>query len=128
MPNKLRRPCTFPGCPLLTDDGKCDEHKRLAWREDARLHPDRAPYRKTERWKRFMGYMKARNWRCQWLSPHTGEQCAFIATIGHHLVSPKDDESLTYEETNIVMVCSRHHPNTSGHDGISKYVPTIVGD
>lgn len=28
MPQKLKRPCNKPGCPELTNNGYCDEHKK----------------------------------------------------------------------------------------------------
>lgn len=31
MPNKPKRPCSFPGCPCLTKDGRCEKHKIKAW-------------------------------------------------------------------------------------------------
>ena len=33
MPRKSKRPCSHPGCPNLTEDKYCEEHKSL--------HPDR---------------------------------------------------------------------------------------
>ena len=29
MPRKPRKPCRYPGCPNLTDESYCPEHKRL---------------------------------------------------------------------------------------------------
>ena len=29
MPNKPKRPCSYPGCPRLVDGQYCEEHKRL---------------------------------------------------------------------------------------------------
>jgi 5-methylcytosine-specific restriction enzyme A len=34
MPNKPLRPCNKPGCPALTKDGYCEEHKHLANERD----------------------------------------------------------------------------------------------
>lgn len=28
MPRKPKRPCSYPGCPELTDDSYCNKHKR----------------------------------------------------------------------------------------------------
>ncbi|MCI2205152.1 MAG: HNH endonuclease [Oscillospiraceae bacterium] len=30
MPRKPKRPCSYPGCPNLTDGQYCEEHQRLA--------------------------------------------------------------------------------------------------
>ena len=29
MPRKPKSPCSYPGCPKLTDDRYCEKHKRL---------------------------------------------------------------------------------------------------
>ncbi|MDW7685227.1 MAG: HNH endonuclease [Bacillota bacterium] len=29
MPRKPKRPCSYPGCPELTDDWYCEQHQRL---------------------------------------------------------------------------------------------------
>ena len=29
MPNKPKKPCTFPGCPNLSDDRYCPQHQSL---------------------------------------------------------------------------------------------------
>lgn len=29
MPRKPKKPCAYPGCPRLTDDVYCEEHKKL---------------------------------------------------------------------------------------------------
>lgn len=31
MPSKPRRPCSYPGCGILTVNGRCDKHKREPW-------------------------------------------------------------------------------------------------
>lgn len=31
MGNKPLKPCSYPGCPALTHDGRCEKHKREAW-------------------------------------------------------------------------------------------------
>jgi 5-methylcytosine-specific restriction protein A len=30
-PYKPKKPCSYPGCPALTDGGRCELHKRKAW-------------------------------------------------------------------------------------------------
>lgn len=29
MPRKPKRPCSYPGCPMLTEGRFCDEHERM---------------------------------------------------------------------------------------------------
>ena len=48
MPRKSKRPCSHPGCPNLTEDKYCEEHKSL--------HPDRPSAAKRgygSKWQRL---------------------------------------------------------------------------
>lgn len=40
MPRKPKRPCSYPGCPRLTDGQYCEEHRRLREREYNRYGRD----------------------------------------------------------------------------------------
>jgi 5-methylcytosine-specific restriction protein A len=42
MPLKPKRPCSYPGCPALTGDRFCAEHKKLRARNYERYNRDRA--------------------------------------------------------------------------------------
>ena len=42
MPRKPKRPCSFPGCPKLTDGRFCEEHEK---QENRR-------YEKYDRWQK----------------------------------------------------------------------------
>ena len=33
MPHKFKKPCAYPGCPNLTDETYCPEHKQLREKE-----------------------------------------------------------------------------------------------
>ena len=51
MPKKPKRPCSFPGCPKLTDGRFCEEHEKL---ENKRYEKDPAVRRRYGRaWKRI---------------------------------------------------------------------------
>lgn len=34
MPVKPKKPCSYPGCPKLTDGGRCEKHKKQQRRAD----------------------------------------------------------------------------------------------
>jgi hypothetical protein len=127
MPYKAKSACSVPGCAVLSDGGRCEEHSKQAKREEVKRNYGRAPYRNTARWKRLRLWFFKRNWQCQRILPN-GEQCPYLARILHHIVSPEADESLTYEVTNLLGVCEEHHPNTSGEQDTSRYVPTVTED
>ena len=53
MPYKPKKPCSYPGCPKLTDDLYCEEHKKLMDRNYNKYERDKVSqrfYQSTE-WK-----------------------------------------------------------------------------
>lgn len=54
MPNKPKRPCSYPGCPQLTNGRYCDEHKKLADKQYNKYKRDPATRKRYGRsWKRI---------------------------------------------------------------------------
>ena len=53
MPKKPKRPCSYPGCPKLTDGRFCEEHQKLENQRYEKYDRDPATKRKYGRaWKR----------------------------------------------------------------------------
>ena len=76
-------------------------------------------------WDNFRKVMRANgNIFCQRIED--GIRCERPATVGHHLVSPRDDRSLVYNHNNVVMVCAHHHPREAGDSPDNEYVPTLM--
>src|SRR5580704_4427165 len=132
MPLKARKPCRKQGCiNLVGDEGYCERHIRHNSRTESQRIYDynrnrddetRKMYQ-TKGWRTFRTYMLCRNPLCQFISDITG-QCMEFAVEVHHLRSPKEYPEGFTEAENVVCVCKRHHPKTTGHDGKSRYVPT----
>ena len=61
MPKKPKRPCSYPGCPELTDDIYCESHKSLINRNYNKYERDSASNKRYGRaWKRIRDrYIKA---------------------------------------------------------------------
>lgn len=54
MPRKPKRPCSYPGCPKLTDGRFCEEHTKLENKRYEKYSRDPAVRRKYGRaWKRI---------------------------------------------------------------------------
>ena len=54
MPKKPKRPCSFPGCPKLTDGRFCEEHEKLENKRYEKYDRDPAVRRRYDRaWKRI---------------------------------------------------------------------------
>lgn len=61
MPRKPKRPCSYPGCPKLTDGRFCEEHEKLEAKRYEKYDRDPATKRRYGRaWKRIRDrYMHA---------------------------------------------------------------------
>ena len=54
MPKRPKRPCSYPGCPNLTDKRFCPEHEKLEAQRYERYDRDPATKRRYGRaWKRI---------------------------------------------------------------------------
>ena len=54
MPNKPKRPCSYPGCPRLTNGRFCEEHARLEAKRYEKYDRDPAVRRRYGRtWRRI---------------------------------------------------------------------------
>ena len=54
MPRKPKSPCSYPGCPKLTDDRYCEKHKRLTNKNYNKYQRDPKSNKRYGRaWKRI---------------------------------------------------------------------------
>ena len=110
MPRKPKRPCSYPGCPNLTEERYCEEHKKLANRQYDRYSRDKAArklYASSE-WKRI---------RARFLAAHPlCEQCRkegrlTKATEVHHILPLR--RGGTHDESNLMALCKPCHSRIS---------------
>jgi len=59
-------------------------------------------------WRKFKAFVLGLNPQCQRLIGD--EQCHALATVVHHLISPRVNMSLFLDWRNVVCVCAPHHP------------------
>ena len=111
MPRKPKRPCAFPGCPNLSDDQYCEQHRRLARRQYDRY--ERAPHTASKygrAWHRIRARYVATHPLC--------EQCLKEGRITpvaevHHIVPIS--KGGTHAEDNLMSLCQSCH-NKIHHD------------
>ena len=109
MPRKPKRPCAYQGCPKLTDERYCDEHKKL----EAKMY-DR--YRRSPEHRKRYGY-QWRKIRRAFLSEHPFcEMCRkderlTIATEVHHILPLSHGGS--NEKENLMPLCKSCHSKIS---------------
>ena len=108
--NIFPTPCSAVGCPNLTHERFCDEHKHLADRY--RQSASRRGY--DAKWRRY---------RKAYLSQHVlCEECkkqgrTTLATVVDHIIPHKGDQQLFWDASNHQALCeSCHNRKTASHD------------
>lgn len=99
----IKHKCKHLPCYTLLDEaGYCDKHKHLAPQPFKNAdNPNEALY-SSYRWKQL---------RARLLN---GARCSVIGCCEHkltlhHVIPPRGNEDLFYDEGNIVILCSKHH-------------------
>ncbi|MCY8380123.1 HNH endonuclease signature motif containing protein [Bacillus haynesii] len=112
--NKPLKPCNEPGCPTLTREGYCEQHKRTK--------PTYDQYRESAARR---GYdSKWRKARQSYLSKHPfcvscmKEGRRVPATVVDHITPHKGDKKLFWDSSNWQPLCAPcHNRKTAKEDG-----------
>ena len=105
MPRKPKRPCSYPGCPNLTDGQYCEQHRKYARQQYDRY--ERAPHTASKygrAWHRIRARYVAAHPLC--------EQCLKEGRITpveevHHIVPIS--KGGTHAEDNLMSLCQSCH-------------------
>lgn len=114
VPRKPLKPCKHPGCPNLTEDKYCDEHKPL--------HPDRPSAARrgySSKWQRVSRtYLHSHPLCVKCL-----EQGRYVqATVVDHIIPHRGDRLLMWSESNWQALCKPcHDKKTWTEDKNPKY-------
>ena len=113
MPKKPKRPCSYPGCPKLTDGRFCDEHAKEEAKRYERYDRDPAVRRRYGRaWKRI---------RDRFISAHPlCEECKKQGKLTpaqevHHILPIS--RGGTHAENNLMALCKSCHSEITARDG-----------
>lgn len=101
MPRKPKRPCSHLGCPNLTEDRYCDEHKTM--------HSDRPSASKRgygSKWQRISKIYLRRNPMCV-KCMHNGRFNP--ATVVDHIIPHRNRPELMWDESNFQALCKSCH-------------------
>ena len=113
MPRKPKRPCSYPGCPKLTDGRFCEEHQRLENRRYEKYSRDPVAKRRYGRaWKRIRDrYMNAHPLceRCQ-------RDGRLVKAEQVHHIKPLA-EGGDHSENNLMSLCSSCHAKIHAERG-----------
>lgn len=113
MPRFPKHPCSYPGCPNLTDDRYCDKHKSLMVNSYERYGRDKTTKRKYgHSWSKI---------RKAYVSVHPFcEECfkkGIIVPVDevHHILPLAEGGS--HNEDNLISLCKKCHAKIHGERG-----------
>lgn len=113
MPRKPKRPCSYPGCPALSDGRYCEKHQKTV---DAHYNKYQ---RDPETNKRYGGtWQRIRAW---YIAEHP--LCAVCAKEGritpaqevHHIVPLR--QGGTHDPDNLMSLCTACHSRITATEG-----------
>lgn len=114
-PRKPRKPCSFRGCPELTEGRYCENYQKQV---DSEYNKTSRPFKhlyNTSRWKKL---------RKQFLQEHPlCVECKFkgaikAAIVVDHIEAHKGDEGLFWNQSNWQPLCKEcHDRKTAKEDG-----------
>ena len=113
MPKRPKKPCGFPGCPLLTHNRYCEEHTRVM---NTRYNKYERPYTSSERYG--SEWRKIRN---RFIKEHPlCEECLKQDRLTpskevHHIVPLKNGG--TNREDNLMALCKSCHSKITAEMG-----------
>ena len=113
MPSKPKRPCSYPGCPKLTNGRFCEEHAKLEARRYEKY--DRSPEIKRRygrAWKRIRDSYAAAHPLCV-LCLKEGR---YVKTEEIHHIKPLS-EGGTHARENLIALCKPCHARIHAQRG-----------
>lgn len=113
VPLKPKRPCSYPGCPKLTDGRYCEEHEKQETKNYERYSRDPTVRKRYGRaWKRI---------RDRYIKAHPlCEECKRKGLITaaeevHHIIPLS--KGGTSEESNLMSLCTPCHSAITAREG-----------
>lgn len=115
MPRKPKRPCSYPGCPELTEGRYCEKHEKEITKEYNRNNRTYKYLYNSTRWKKL---------RIKFLKEHP--LCAECgkkgivrpAEVVDHIIPHKGNKELFWDEDNLQALCKGcHDRKTAKEDG-----------
>ena len=113
MPRKPKRPCSFPGCPRLTEGRFCEEHGKQENRRYEKYDRDPAVRRRYGRaWKRIRERYIAAHPLCE----KCRERGRLTPAQEVHHILPLSRGG-THDDSNLMALCKPCHSEITARDG-----------
>jgi 5-methylcytosine-specific restriction protein A len=113
MPRKPKRPCSYPGCPRLTDGRYCDEHQKLTDKQYNKYQRNPEHRKRYGRaWKRI---------RDRYIKAHPlCEECFKYNRLNpaeevHHIIPLA--KGGTHDDDNLMSLCKACHSSITARSG-----------
>lgn len=113
MPMKPKRPCSYPGCPHLTNNRYCDHHQKVVDAHYEKYERDPTVHKRYGRaWRKIRDSYLAAHPLC--------EQCAKDDTITvaeevHHILPLSKGGN--HDVRNLMSLCASCHSKITAKDG-----------
>jgi 5-methylcytosine-specific restriction protein A len=113
MPRKPKSPCSYPGCPKLTDDRYCEKHKRLTNKNYNKYQRDPMSNKRYGRaWKRIRDRYVKEHPLCEECKKH-GRPTPVEEV--HHIVPLSKGGG--NEFSNLMSLCKSCHSSITAKSG-----------
>ena len=113
MPKKPKRPCSYPGCPKLTDGRFCEEHAKAEAKRYEKYDRDPAVRRRYGRaWKRIRDKFVSEHPFCEVCY---GKGILVETEEVHHKIPLS--KGGTHERSNLIALCKSCHARIHAENG-----------
>lgn len=115
MPFKPKRPCSYPGCPQLTDGRYCEEHKKLTDRQYNLYQRDKVSQRfyQSDEWRQVKRQHLEKEPLCRECKKN-GK--LMRATMVDHII-PIKQGGPPLDDGNLQSLCWSCHSRKSAQEG-----------
>ena len=111
MPMKPKRPCSYPGCPNLTDGRYCPEHQQKVNSNYEKYGRDPATKKRYGKaWKRIRDKYAAEHPFCELCF-----ECGIIVEIQEIHHKKPLSEGGTHDRSNLIALCKSCHSRIHAH-------------
>jgi 5-methylcytosine-specific restriction protein A len=118
MARSAKRPCTYPGCGVLTETGRCAKHAYVEKQQHDATRGNRHERGYDNAWARYSAARLRKHPLCECEQCKAGELRVMVATITDHKVPHRGDRKLFWDTANHQsMAKACHDRKTAAEDG-----------
>lgn len=118
MARAAKRPCTYPGCGLLTETGRCTKHQHIEKRQHDAQRGSAAARGYGRTWQKASKAFLRAHPLCQCEACDDGRKRVTAATVVDHRTPHRGDMALFWDRKNWQsMAKACHDAKTAREDG-----------